>query len=636
MGMTEFLNHGAYKDKLEKEKVLARIGPELTADLYVNSSWRDHPPASETEAIENESPSDIAPDEEEEELPSQGKPAAPAKPVRKGVPSRGELVPMDLLRNGQGDEQRFRPGSNAWVVSGAHAASGKPLLSNDMHLELRLPNTWYEVHLTVGDFDVAGVSLPGVPFVIEGHNRNIAWGFTNLGPNVEDLYVEQFNDKGEYLTAQGWKQPERRHEIIEVKGQREVTVDVETTRHGPIISDLIPGENRKLALKWTIFDPQALKIPFFAVDSAKDWQEFRGALSSFGAPAQNVMYADVDGHIGYQATGLIPIRASGDGSVPVPGQDDAHEWTGYVPFEQLPSVFDPPSGVLATANGRITPDGYPYSLSMEWMAPYRTQRIYKLLKARGGFRQADMLAIQMDIDSEFDRFCAERFVYAVDHTPKASERVKSAVDTMRNWDGKMSTDSVAPTVAVYSRKKLREMLLKPKLGDEWKKYHWFMSAVWLENVLSTQPARWLPPGYASYDELLTAAVQAAVSDKDAPRVLATWKWGRVHRTEIKHPFWSNFPILKRGADPGPQPLAGDEETIKQAGPHFGPSERLTVDLSNLDDSTLNIVNGQSGNIFAEHYNDQWDAYYHGRTFALPFTPEAVEQAGVHHLRLEPQ
>ena len=445
----------------------------------------------------------------------------------------------------QAADERLLPGSNNWVVSGAHTASGKPLLSNDMHLDLRIPNVWYEAHLMAGDFDVAGVTLPGVPFVIVGHNRYIAWGFTNLGPNVEDVYLEQFNDKGEYLTPQGWVAPQHRKEIIQVKGEREVNLDVLTTRHGPIITELVPGEKRPVALKWVIYDPSVSNTVFFDVDSAKNWQEFRAAFSHFGAPGQNVVYADVDGHIGYQATGTIPIRAAGDGSVPVPGDDDSHEWTGYVPFDQLPSVYDPPSGIIATANGRIAPDGYPYALSFEWMAPYRTERIYKLLNARKKFTPADMLAIQTDIVSEFDRYCAERFVYAIDHTPKASPRAKQAADLMRNWDGTMTTDSAAPSIAYFSRKKLQELLLKPKIGDEWKDYRWWMSTVWLENVLAHQPERWLPSDYANYDELLTAAVQAAVDDAETPRSLTLWKWGRVHRVDIQHPFWSHFPILKK-------------------------------------------------------------------------------------------
>ena len=287
LSMTEFLNHGMYKDELEKEKLLARLGPELTADLFVNSSWRDHPPGMDTTSIENEIPGETTPDEEEE-APRHGKKTSRITPEEKQVPrlvaalvARDDkpkqavrpAAPARDERNGglygsalQSDvrEGALHPGSNNWVVSGAHTASGKPLLSNDMHLDLHIPNVWYEAHLTAGDFDVAGVTLPGVPFVISGHNRYIAWGFTNLGPNVEDLYIEKFNDKGEYLTPQGWVQPEHRKEIIRVKGKPEVNVDVEITRHGPIISDIIPGEKRKLALKWVIYDPQAWRAPFFS------------------------------------------------------------------------------------------------------------------------------------------------------------------------------------------------------------------------------------------------------------------------------------------------------------------------------------------------------------------------------------
>jgi penicillin G amidase len=558
LSMTEFLNHGLYKDKLEKEKILARLGPELTADLFVNTSWRDHPPGADGSPIELETPQETTPDEEEQspQAPNQksdekqiprGQSSFPQNP-EKQIPrfARDDKTSGDPQH---ADDQHLRPGSNNWVISGAHTASGKPLLSNDMHLDLEIPNVWYEAHLTAGDFDVAGVTLPGVPYVIVGHNRRIAWGFTNLGPNVEDLYVEKFNDQGEYLTPQGWVKPEHRQEIIRVKGKPEVTLDVVITRHGPIITDLIPGETRKLALKWTVYDPQATRIPFFAIDSAQNWQEFETAFSQFGAPGQNVVYADVDGHIGYQATGLIPIRATGDGSLPVPGDDDAHEWTGYVPYDQLPSVYDPPSGIIASANGRVTPDGYPYELSIQWMSPYRTQRIYKLLNAPKKFTPADMLAIQTDVVSPFDRFCAERFVYAVDHTAHASARAKSAAELMRNWDGTMDIDSPAATIAVFSREKLKELLLQPRLGAEWQDYKWFMSSVWLENVLDHQPPRWLPPGYSGYDELLTRAVEEAVDDASATRALSLWKWGRVHRVDIQHPFWSHFPILKKGAGP---------------------------------------------------------------------------------------
>ena len=638
LSMTEFLNHGYDKEELLKEKALAKLGPELAAELFVNSSWRDHPPGSEGESLENSPPADLTPDEEEPLPPGvKGAKPAPSKaPAKRPVP-HASLLPFALPSPGSAPEVRFHAGSNNWVVSGAHTATGKPLLSNDMHLDLRLPNTWYEAHLICGDFDVVGVTLPGMPYVIVGHNRYIAWGFTNLGPAVEDVFIEKFNDQGEYLTPQGWVQPEHRQEIIRVKGKPEVKVDVIVTRHGPIITDLVPDETRKLALKWVIYDATSSGIPFFRVNSAKNWDEFRAAFSNFGAPGQNVVYADVEGHIGYQATGFVPIRAAGDGSLPVPGETDAYEWTGFIPYDQMPRVFDPPSGIIATANGRITPDGYPFPMSIEWDSPYRTERIYKLLGQPKKYTPADMLAIETDVVSELDRYCAERMVYAIDHAPKASERTKAAAEILRGWDGNMATDSVAPSIAYFSRGKLNELLLKPKLGDDWKEYtRWFMSPVWLESVLSHQPPRWLPAGYSNYDELLTAAVEAAVTDSKTPKSLGLWTWGRVHQIDVKHPFWSNAPIIKRGAGPGPQPISGDGLTVKQAGKQFGPSERFTADMANLDNSTLNIVNGESGNIFDEHYNDQWDAHYHGRTFSLPFSPEAVDRAAQHHLQLRPQ
>jgi penicillin G amidase len=652
LSMTEFLNHYEYKKELQREKILARLGPELTADLYVNSSWRDHPPGGEGQSIENEAPAEESPEQEEE--------GSPGKPVKAAPSKRGSLLPgkgEQVLRFAQDDKQfsntyvsaktaapdsvlgdlfdgDLRPGSNNWVVSGAHTVTGKPMLSNDMHLDLRMPNTWYEAHLTAGNYDVVGVTLPGVPFVIVGHNQHIAWGFTNLGPNVEDLYVEKFNDRGEYLTPQGWQRPEHRKEIIRVKGKPEVNLDVVITRHGPIITPIVPGETRQLALKWTIYDTTTGNVPFFDVDSARNWEEFRSAFSKFAAPGQNVVYADTDGNIAYQATGRVPIRA-GDGSLPEPGEDDSHEWTGYVPYDKMPSVYNPPSGIIATANARVTAKDYPYTLAIEWGSSYRVQRIYKLLSANKKYTVADMLTIQTDVLSELDRFCAQRFVYAIDHTPGASPRAKAAADLMRNWDGTMSTDLPAPTIAYYSRGALEELLLKAKLGDDWKTYRWFMKPVWLENTLMNQPPRWLPSQYANYDALLTAAVETALSENNAPTVLSSWRWGRVHKVDVKHPFWSNFPVLKR-AGPGAQPLSGDEETIKQVSTHFGPSERFTADMSDLDHSTLDIVNGQSGNIFDLHFNDQWDAYYHGRTFLLPFSAKAVQETGVHHLRLEPQ
>jgi len=639
--MVEDLSAGP-QNALTREKVRAKIGPELTADLYVNSSWRDHPPTASHSVLEQNSGKDDKNDDKDEDNDDEDSGPDNSVARRTDIPPPPlSSPPSDLFP----EDFRLPAGSNNWVVSGAHTVSGKPLLSNDMHLGHQMPNLWYEAHLRCGDFDVAGVTLPGLPYVVVGHNQRIAWGFTNIGPTVEDAYVETFNADGQYLTPDGWKQPEHRREVIHVKGKPDVVVDVTLTRHGPMVNELQPGETRKIALRWTLYD--GIRNPFFAVNSAQNWEQFRRAFSELDAPAQNVVYADVDGNIGYQATGKIPIRAAGDGSLPEDGSDNAHEWKSYIPFDQLPSVFNPPSGIVATANSRITPDGYPHSISTEWEAPWRSDRIYRVLSSGKKFAPADMLALQTDIFSEADRFFAERFVYAVDHVKNPSARAKAAAEIMRQWDGRMTADSAAPTLSVRSREQLTRLLLEPKLGAapndskqadaplSWKSYRWAMRTVWLENLIQHQYQRWLPQAYPNYDELLSTAVEAVVSSPNAPQDLNAWKWGQQNPVEIQNPVLGQIPILNRWTGPGMREQSGSGYTVKASTRHEGPSERMTTDLSNLDQSTLNLVTGEAGNFLSPHYMDQWGAWYEGYTFPLPFSPQAVEKTQVHRLVLEP-
>jgi penicillin amidase len=639
--MVKDLNYHYFYDALAREKILAKLGPELTADLYVNRSWHDRPPTVMREDLSQpDNKTDDSDDEDDEDFPDNSVTQRqtrddPSAAVR--AEAMADVLGLDRPVNG----------SNDWVVSGAHTTTGKPLLCDDMHLGHQMPNLWYEAHLRAGDLDVAGVTLPGVPFVIVGHNERIAWGFTNVGPTVTDVYIENFNAQEEYQTPSGWVQPEHRTEVIHVKGKPDVTVDVRVTRHGPIITELVPGETRPLALRWTLYD--GLHTPFYGVNTAQNWQDFLKAFSNWEAPGQNVVYADVDGNIGYHATGKVPIRASGDGSLPASGADDAHEWTSYIPFEKLPNIYNPPSGIIATANGRIAPDNYPYSISMEWEAPWRTARIYHVLESGKQFSPADMLALQNDIQSESDLFAAERFVYAVDHAAKPSARVKQAADLMRSWDGRMSASSAAPTIAENSIYELERLLLEPKLGNapafdpekaddgslNWKTYSWEMRSVWLENVLLHHPKRWLPEKYPNYEELLTAAVDAAVNGPKAAKDLGSWRWGDFNALEIQHPILGKIPVIRHWSGPGVREQSGSRYTVKAVSRHHGPSERFTANMADLDHSTLNTVTGQGGNFLSPYYMDQWKAWYEGATFTLPFSAKAVTAAKAHQLVLQP-
>ena len=322
-------------------------------------------------------------------------------------------------------------GSNNWVIAGSHTASGKPMLSNDMHLSLTEPNIWFMADLKAPGFHAAGVTLPGMPFVIAGHNEHVAWGFTALYADVQDLYIEKLDGKGNFEDIDGeWKPLAVDHEVIHVRGSKDVQLDVRSTAHGPLLNPLLTKETRSISLKWTLYDPALNAIPLYEINTASNWTEFSAALSAWNWPTQNVVYSDDQGHIAYHAIGKVPIRGGGVGipDVPLPhGTNDTRSVWGYIdcagicpryiPFDLLPNAFDPPSGFLATANSRVTTDKSPYPLTLEWAGPYRTERIYKMLQGRDQLKPADMLAVQNDVYSEVDQELGHRFAYAIDHTP---------------------------------------------------------------------------------------------------------------------------------------------------------------------------------------------------------------------------
>ena len=702
-----------FPEKLGREALAARLSPQMIADLYPTGSWRDHAPGQPIPDI-------TAPQPDVPGVPldeSQSKLHRPAKPGANSTWSAADLLAVErTLALFHAPCGACIAGSNAWAVSGSRSVSGKPLLSNDMHLSLAVPDLWYEADLEaaspapMAEFHAAGVTLPGAPFVIAGHNQHVAWGFTNLGADVQDLYIEHTRGTpsgAEYQTASGmWRAVQYHTEIIQVRGSADVILDVPLTRHGdidtPIISSIFPFERRTLSLQWTIYDPANVSVPFYAVDSASDWTSMLSALSNWGGPAQNLIYADDQGHIGYHAVGRIPLRGDVNNPSPLsPVPTDAtapdaasHEWAGYIPFDQLPQAFDPADGILATANARATLADYHLPITLNWEAPYRAERIYKVLEAsavqsttanpgkdKGAvlaetpasshlLTPADMLALQNDVYSELDQVVAQRLAYSIDHATgplKDDKRLHQAADLLRNWNGNVDANAAAPAIVTAARNAFWPMLLIPKLAPQfaaelaqgvdlsklknqpadavqavnlWTVYKWGESGSVEEQLLTHTPARWLPSTYANWNDFLAAVVQRGLRDANAPADLSTWQQGKALPQNIGHPIFSNIRLLQSliavPTGTGPQPQSGDLTTIKKVGLRYGPSERFTADLSNPDNTTLNLVLGQSGNPVSPWYMDQFQDWLNGRTYPLPFTPAAAEPSTTHTLTLNPR
>jgi penicillin amidase len=641
--------------KFSRAHVEAKLkDPKLIADLYPIGSWRDHPPTGIKVDLSAPQPQ-LAPskkNDDDEDDDENTEASAQPNPTLSQFASAAPEDPAAMALLGQTDCEGCAFGSNNWVVAGSHTASGKPLLSNDMHLTLREPDTWYIADLRAPGFHAAGVTLPGLPLIVAGHNEHVAWGYTALYSDVQDLYTEKLDGKGNYEGPDAaWHPLSFDHEVIHVRGGRDVVVDIESTAHGPLLNPLLAAGDPPIALKWTLYDPSLNALPLYEINTASNWTEFSAALAQWCWPTQNLVYSDDQGHIAYHAIGKVPIRPNGLFDRPIPHDVmKPSEWGGqftrsrpnpevYIPFDQMPNAFDPPSGFLATANARVTTDRSPYPITDDWADPYRIERIYKSLDGRDQLTPADMLSVQSDIYSEVDQEMGHRFAYAIDHTPgpegNGDTELRRAADLMRSWDGRLTTDSVAASLVTETRAALWPMILEPKLGKTAADYHWGESAFAEEEIVMHAKPEWLPKGYKNWDALLTAAVRKGMRNGNAPGNLEHWTYGSWHVVDVEHPLAPLLPFLSRVAGTGPQPQSGDGATVKQVGRTLGPSQRFTMDWSNIDGSTENIVLGESGNPFSPYFRDQWNDWYNGTTFALPFTPAAVAAQTRHTLRLLP-
>lgn len=541
------------------------------------------------------------------------------------------LVAMRRLRaamNGDGEV-----GSNSWVVSGEKTVSGKPMLASDPHLPPASPSIWHIVHLSAGDLRVSGVAVPGVPGVMIGHNQWIAWGITNLCPDVQDLYVEQFdsNDACSYKTPAGWKRAEVRTEQIAVRNSSDgstnepFSLDVKVTRYGPIISE---RESIGLALRWTAFDEEIIDLDtFLAVNRARNWDEFVTALSGYGGPPQNFTYADIAGHIGYHSAGRIPIRKTGDGSLPYDGTTDEGEWLGFIPFEELPHAFDPPSGIIVMANQRLVDHNYPRHLTHNWRVPYRARRIHDLLQAKRKFDAADFLNIQGDTYSYPDAIFASELVKLAEPVAATAPEWREMAEIFDGWDGYSNSDSTVLPLVTAMRKAFRNRVLAGVLGTELARlYEWRNEATFIDKLITERPIAWLPEGFTSYESLVLACyrdAREALSEQLGPDP-TEWTWGRLMQVRFPHPLEKAPSVGSRfETSTFPQNTGGSMPTVN-AGSRV--SMRFIADLSDWDSTRLCIPLGQSGDPLSAQREDQLDEWRNVAPSLVPFSRNAIASA----------
>jgi penicillin amidase len=506
-----------------------------------------------------------------------------------------------------------QPGSNAWAVGGSHTASGKPLVSNDMHLEFSIPGIWYLAHLQSPGLNVAGVSLPGVPGVIVGHNDRIAWGVTNLHYDVQDLYVEKLDDRtGRYEFRGHVLQARAERELIRVKNDRPVEIINWVTVHGPVRAE---GKLR-LALRWVAAEPATFQFPFLELNRARNWQEFTKAISRFPGPAQNFVYGDVDGNIGYHATGKLPIRKNYAGDVPVDGASGDFEWQGFIPFDQLPASFNPPDGLVVTANQNPFPPNYPYQVNGNFASHYRSRQIRDMLSGRNALRPEDALAVQKDVYSGFSRYLAQAVVKAFDRRGSGRPDLADAAALLRGWNGQMDKDHPEPLIVSLVFQHFRKAVAEAASPGKGAVYETQMAPAAIENLLRARPAGW----FDDYNDALVRSFADAVDEgrRMQERDVRKWIYGKYLELTIAHPIGHRLPLVAKYFDIGPVGMSGSPTSVKQTTRGLGPSMRMNADLGDWDRSLMNLPAGESGHVLSPHYRDQWDAYYNGTSFPMQF------------------
>jgi len=536
-------------------------------------------------------------------------------------------------------------GSNNWVVDGSKSATGKPLLANDPHLSIQLPSIWVQVHLVAPGYNVVGVTFPGVPGVVIGHNDRIAWGVTNVGPDVQDLFIEKFNPANpKQVEYKGqWENLQVIQETIKVKGQAEPVVkEILISRHGPIVAEVVSGAPAGVALSWTALQPGTLYQSLLAINQARNWHEFRAALRYWDVPSQNFVYADVDGNIGYQMPGRIPIRAKGNGTLPVPGWTGEYDWIGEVPFDELPSIFNPPSHYVVTANNQVPPPGYKYFLTNDWAAPYRAQRIVDRIKAKERLTVADMADIQADAYSIPTKAVAAAMAEAT--AANATQQKMQAL--VAAWDGVLSEESTAGMIAEAFTLAMLRNTFSDELGNLTNSYLSRGMPV-LIRLLATPGSPWFDDTSTPTTETLREIATRSLADVEKDLTArfgndpSRWRWGEAHLAVFNHTLGAVQPLdrlFNRQTPVRGGPFAVFAASYSLGRPYTVgaiPSFRQVVDLSNLNASRIQNTLGQSGLVFHPHYDDQLQNWRTATLYPMRYDRADVERELEARLTLTP-
>jgi len=546
--------------------------------------------------------------------------------------------------------------SNCWVVSGARSESGKPILANDPHIPHTLPSIWYMVHLSApGIDDAAGIMTIGVPMIVMGHTRHIAWGDTTTGADTQDLYIEKLNpeNSNEYLYKGGYRAFDARKEIIHYRedGQmKAVEKEIRSSIHGPIINEIADPQvhpDTPLALRWAGYEPSDMIKAGSMMIKATNWEEFCEALKHVVTPVWNWVYADRNGNIGYQVTGYVPIRQKGRGLAPVPGWLEEYEWDGFIPYEEMPRLYNPSNGYIVTANNKVAPEDYPYLIATRFMPPGRAARIEERLLAHEKLTVKEMERIQMDVYSKQGEHMRDRFVAACEKHPQSVPDFNEAVGILRDWDLNAGPESAGASIFYESHASAARKIVKNRLKQQlWRKIYRSIGS--LDNMIDDESAQiWFDDPSTetveTRDMLLSASVaEAAISlrelFRDGP---PAWKWGGTHTLTFKHPLGRSG-LLAKFLNVGPFRMGGANFTVNPANYFFdetekpypvfaGPSMRTVVDFADVDATRMGITLGQSGSRFSPHYADHLPLWLKGES--PPMTPngimEPADMAGTH-------